>query len=205
MAEVVKTRVEYRPIVLHTNPVLKMGEEQFFEFCRLNRDLRIERTAEGDLEVMPPTGGETGNRNLKIAVQLGTWAERDSTGVAFDSLTGFRLPNEATRSPDAAWVKRERLVDFTTEQKQKFLPLCPDFAVELRSPTDSLTLLQDKVREYVENDARLGWLIDPSERRVYVYRPGVEVEQFDGASSLSGEPELPGFKLDLRRIWEPGF
>lgn len=205
MAEVVKTRVEYRPIVLHTNPVLKMGEEQFFEFCRLNRDLRIERTAEGDLEVMPPTGGETGNRNLKIAVQLGTWAERDSTGVAFDSSTGFRLPNEATRSPDAAWVKRERLVDLTAEQKQKFLPLCPDFAVELRSPTDSLTLLQDKMREYVENDARLGWLIDPSERRVYVYRPGVEVEQLDGASSLSGEPELPGFKLDLRGIWEPGF
>lgn len=205
MAEVVKTRVEYRPIVLHTNPVLKMGEEQFFEFCRLNRDLRIERTAEGDLEVMPPTGGETGNRNLKIAVQLGTWAERDSTGVPFDSSTGFRLPNGATRSPDAAWVKRERLVDLTAEQKQKFLPLCPDFAVELRSPTDSLTLLQDKMREYVENDARLGWLIDPSERRVYVYRPGVEVEQLDGASSLSGEPELPRFKLDLRRIWEPGF
>ncbi len=205
MAEVVKTRVEYRPIVLHTNPVLKMGEEQFFEFCRLNRDLRIERTAEGDLEVMPPTGGETGSRNAMLVHLLIAWTLQNGTGVAFDSSTGFRLPNGATRSPDAAWVKRERLVDLTAEQKQKFLPLCPDFVIELRSPTDSLTLLQDKMREYVENGVRLGWLIDPSERRVHVYRPGSEVERLEGASSLSGEPELSGFALDLRKLWEPGF
>ena len=204
MAEVV-TRVEYRPVVLHTNPVLKMDEEQFFKLCQLNRDLRIERTAEGDLEVMPPTGGEAGSRNLKIALQLGTWTERDGAGVAFESSTGFKLPNGATRSPDAAWVRRERLVDLTVEQKQKFLPMCPDFVVELRSPTDSLSILQGKMREYAGNGTRLGWLIDPAERRVYVYRSDAEVERLDGASSLSGEPELPGFVLDLRKIWESGF
>lgn len=204
MAEVVKTRVEYQPVVLHTEPALKIGEEQFFEFCQINRDLRIERTAEGDLEIMPPTGGETGNRNFRISLQLGVWMERDGTGVAFDSSTGFRLPNGATRSPDAAWVRREKLAELTAEQKQKFLPLCPDFVVELRSPTDSLPLLQDKMREYLENGVRLGWLLDPAERRVYVYRPGTEVEQLDSASSLPGDPVLSGFVLDLRKIWEPG-
>ena len=198
-------RVEYQPVILRTAPVLEMDEEQFFQFCQLNRDLRIERTAEGDLEIMPPTGGETGSRNFKIALQLGTWTEQDGTGVAFDSSTGFRLPNGATRSPDAAWVRRERLADLTADQKQKFLPLCPDFVVELRSPTDSLPLLQDKMREYVENGARLGWLLDPTEHRVYVYRPGSEVEQLDGVYSLSGETELPEFTMDLRKVWEPGF
>lgn len=198
-------RVEYRPVVLQTAPALEMDEEQFFEFCQLNKDLRIERTAEGNLEIMPPTGGETGNRNFRIALQLGVWTESDGTGVAFDSSTGFLLPNGATRSPDAAWVRRERLADLTAEQKPKFLPLCPDFVVELHSPTDSLPLLQDKMREYIANDARLGWLTDPTERRVYVYRPDAEVEQLEEASSLSGDPELPGFMLDLRKIWEPGF
>ena len=198
-------RVEYQPVILRTAPALEMDEEQFFQFCQLNRDLRIERTAEGDLEIMPPTGGETGSRNFKIALQLGTWTEQDGTGVAFDSSTGFRLPNGATRSPDAAWVRRERLADLTADQKQKFLPLCPDFVVELRSPTDSLPLLQDKMREYVENGARLGWLLDPTEHRVYVYRPGSEVEQLDGVYSLSGETELPEFTMDLRKVWEPGF
>lgn len=193
------------PLVLRMRPAVDMSEEQLLEFCQLNGELRIERTAEGDLEIMPPTGGETSNRNLKIALQLGVWAERDGTGVAFDSNGGFVLPNGAMRAPDAAWVRRERLVDLSAEQKGGFLPLCPDFMVELRSPSDRLAASQDKMREYVENGARLGWLIDPESRRVYIYRPGKEVERLDGAASVSGEPELPGFVLDVQKIWEPAF
>jgi Uma2 family endonuclease len=201
----VKVRTEYHPVVLHTHPVLDLDEEQFFRFCQQNKDLRIERTAEGDLEVMPPAGWETGHRNMKLAVQLGTWAEQDNTGIATDSSGGFRLPNGAVRAPDAAWVRRERLAGLTPEQKQRFLPLCPDFVIELRSPTDSLTLVQAKMREYIENGARLGWLIDPEERKVHVYQPNDRVEISDKPDSVSGDPILPGFVLDLKPIWEPGF
>ena len=201
----VKVRTEYHPVVLHTHPVLDLDEEQFFRFCQQNKDLRIERTAEGDLEVIPPAGWETGHRNMKLAVQLGTWAEQDNTGIATDSSGGFRLPNGAVRAPDAAWVRRERLAGLTPEQKQRFLPLCPDFVIELRSPTDSLTLVQAKMREYIENGARLGWLIDPEERKVHVYQPNDRVEISDKPDSVSGDPILPGFVLDLKPIWEPGF
>jgi Uma2 family endonuclease len=201
----VKVRTECHPVVLHTYPVLDLDEEQFFRFCQQNKDLRIERTAEGDLEVMPSAGWETGHRNLKLAVQLGTWAEQDNTGIATDSSGGFRLPNGAVRAPDAAWVRRERLAGLTPEQKQRFLPLCPDFVIELRSPTDSLTLVQAKMREYIENGARLGWLIDPEERKVHVYQPNDRVEISDKPDNVSGDPILPGFVLDLKLIWEPGF
>ena len=199
-----KVRTENPPVVLHTRPALDMDEEQFYEFCRLNDELRIERTAEGDLEIMPPTGGETGNRNLKIALQLGAWTERDGTGVAFDSSTGFVLPNGATRSPDASWVRRARLETLSTEQKSKFPPLCPDFVVELRSPSDPLAMIEAKLREYVENGARLGWLIDPETRRVHVYRPNEPARVLENPGKLTGDPVLPGFVLDLRQIWDPG-
>jgi Uma2 family endonuclease len=182
-----------------------MDDRQFFEFCKLNGDLRIERTAEGDLEIMPPAGGETGNRNAILTHLLTAWALRDDTGVAFDSSTGFNLPNGATRAPDAAWVHRERLAALTAEQKKRFLPLCPDFVVELRSPSDRLTVLQSKMQEYMDNGARLGWLIDAPNLQVYVYRPGAEIERLSRPSSLSGEPELSGFVLDLRAIWETNF
>jgi Uma2 family endonuclease len=201
----VKVRTEYHPVVLHTHPVLDLDEEQFFRFCQQNKDLRIERTAEGDLEVMPPAGWETGHRNMKLAVQLGTWAEQDNTGIATDSSGGFKLPNGAVRAPDAAWLRRERLAGLTPEQKQRFLPLCPDFVIELRSPTDSLTLVQAKMREYIENGARLGWLIDTEERKVHVYQPNDQVEISDKPDSVSGDPILPSFVLDLKLIWEPGF
>ncbi|MDP9487283.1 MAG: Uma2 family endonuclease [Actinomycetota bacterium] len=199
-----KIRTEIPPVVLHTRPALDMDEEQFFEFCRLNRDWRIERTADGDLEIMPPTGGETGNRNLKIALQLGQWTERDGTGVAFDSSTGFVLPNGATRSPDASWVRRERLQTLSAEQKSKFPPLSPDFVVELRSPSDPLATVEAKLREYIENGARLGWLIDPETRRAHIHRSNEPVQVLEDPDSLSGDPVLPGFILDLRRIWETG-
>lgn len=200
-----KIRIENPPVVLHTRPALEMDEEQFFEFCRLNRGWRIERSAEGDLEVMVPTGGETSDRNSEINMQLRQWAKRDGVGVTFESNGGFVLPNGAIRSPDSSWVRRERLADLTAEQKQRFLPLCPDFVIELRSPSDPLPPIEAKMREYAENGARLGWLVDPVERKAHVYKPGEPVEVLEKSSKLSGDPVLPGFVLDLRPIWEPGF
>jgi Uma2 family endonuclease len=192
-------------MVLRTRPALEMNDEQLFEFCRINREWRIERTAEGELEIMPPTGGETSNRNIRLSVQLGIWTDRDGTGVAFDSNGGFILPNGAMRSPDASWVRRERLAELTPEQKQRFLPVCPDFVVELRSPSDRLAPIEAKMREYIENGARLGWLIDPEERKVHVYRNGEPVRALDNPDTLRADPPLPGFVLDLKPIWEPGF
>lgn len=199
-----KVRVEHPPVVLHTRPALEMDEEQFFEFCQLNRDWRIERSAEGDLEVMVPTGYETSDRNAEITMQLRLWAKQDGCGIASDSNGGFILPNGAMRSPDAAWLRRERLTNFTPEQKQKFLPLCPDFVIELRSPSDPLAPIEAKMREYIENGARLGWLIDPEERKVHVYRQNDQVEIADKPDNMSGDPILPGFELNLKPIWEPG-
>lgn len=189
--------------VLHLRPGLNITDEQFFLICQQNRDLRIERTAGGDLIVMPPTGWTTGNRNAEITMQLRMWAKKDGRGVATDSSTGFKLPNGADRSPDAAWVRRERLAALTPEQKEKFLPLCPDFVIELRSPTDNLAVVQAKLEEYIANGAQLGWLINPETRRVHVYRPGAQTEILEQPDSVSGDTVLPGFTLDLREIWEP--
>lgn len=197
----VKTPVENSPIVLHLQPIINLTDEEFFEFCQINRDLRIERTATGELLIMPPTGSETGNRNAKLIVQLGVWAERDGTGIYFDSSTGFKLPNGAERSPDAAWVKLERWNALSSQQQRKFAPICPEFVVELRSPSDQLKPLQEKMQEYLENGTLLGWLIDRKNRQVYIYRPGVAVECSDNPDSLSGESVLPGFVLDLSKIW----
>ena len=190
--------------ILRLRPAIELTDDQFFELCQINRDLRLERTAQGDIVVMPPTGGETGNRNSEITRQLGNWAKKDRTGAAFDSSTGFKLPNGADRAPDAAWVSRERLAQLTPQQKEKFLPLCPDFAIELRSPSDKLETVQAKMEEYIENGARLGWLVDPQAKCVHVYRPGVMAQVLQGVLQVSGDPELLGFVLDLREIWEPG-
>ena len=190
-------------LVLHFSPPLKkLSDDEFFDFCMSNKDLRIELTSEGDLIIMPPTGGKTGIRNSKLNARLTTWAEEDGTGVVFDSSTVFTLPNGAKRSPDGAWVRSERWQALTGEQQEKFPPLCPDFAVELRSPSDSLVALREKMAEYVANGARLGWLIDPFERKVYVSRPHSEVEILDDPQIVSGEPLLRGFALDVRALWE---
>lgn len=189
------------PLIVQMEPVLHMTEDEFFEFCQLNRDLRIERNAQGELIIMPPAGGETGKRNAEITIQLGLWAKRNGEGTTFDSSTGFRLPNGAVRSPDASWVRRSRLNTLSPDQREKFLPLCPDFLIELRSPTDSLITLQEKMREYLDNGAQLGWLIDPAQRRVTVYRPQASVQALDNPETLSGDPVLAGFVLDLREIW----
>ncbi len=189
------------PLVVRLRPALDVSEDQFFALCQLNRDLRIERNAEGELLVMPPTGGGTGRRNAEITWQLVDWAKRDRTGVAFDSSTGFRLPNTAVRSPDAAWMLGVRLDAIPADQREKFIPACPDFALELRSPSDQLQDVQAKMQEYLENGLRLGWLLDPEPRHVYVYRPQAPVKRLHDPATVAGDPVLPGFTLNLRAIW----
>ncbi len=182
-----------------------MTDDQFFEFCQLNRKLRIERTAKGEIIIMPPAGGETGSRNMSLAMRVGVWARNDGRGVAFDSSTGFILPNGATRSLDTAWVLRERLTSLTPDQKRKFLPLCPDFVVELQSPSDPLAGLKAKLQEYIDNGAQLGWLLVPETKDVYMYRAGYEPDQLTNPQQIAGDPLLPGFVLNLAEIWDPGF
>jgi Uma2 family endonuclease len=193
------------PMILHTRPAFEMSDECFFNFCQVNREWRIERDAQGEVFIMPPAGGETSGKNARLTTVLTTWSLQDGTGVAFDSSGGFDLPNGATRSPDAAWVRRSRLATLAPEQKERFLPLCPDFVIELRSPSDRLQTLQDKMQEYLDNGAQLGWLLDTPNRRVFVYRPGKAVECLENPATLAGEPELPGFVLELAKIWQPDF
>jgi Uma2 family endonuclease len=182
---------------------LLVTQEQFAALAAANRDLRLERTAQGELIVNPPTGWETGERNRSLTGQLDRWYEEHvDLGKAFDSSTGFILPNGATRSPDASWVSRERWQTLTPEQKGTFANICPDFVVELRSSSDTLKSLQDKMREYIDNGALLGWLIDPQHRRVEIYRPGFDVDVLENPAELSGEEVLPGFVLNLRRVWD---
>ncbi len=193
------------PLTIWLEPAICMTEEQFVEFCAQNSELRIERTEEGALEIMPPTFIDTGNRNSGVTADLTNWARLDGSGYAFDSSTGFTLPNGAIRSPDASWVSRSRLEALTEEGRKGFGHICPDFVIEIRSASDRLSTLQAKMQEYIDNGARLGWMIDPIGRRAYVYRPGVAVVVLDRPQTLSGDPELAGFALDLGAIWEPGF
>ncbi|MER3491753.1 MAG: hypothetical protein C4323_05125 [Mastigocladus sp. ERB_26_2] len=188
-------------LTINIKPVVELTDEQFFQLCQANRDLRFERTATGELIIMPPTGGETGNRNARITQQLMNWNDADATGIVFDSSTCFKLPNGADRSPDAAWIKLERWHTLTPEQKEKFPPICPDFVVELLSPSDSLKVAQEKMREYRDNGAKLGWLINRKSRQVEIYRQGQEVEVLESPVSLLGENVLPGFVLNLDPIW----
>ena len=184
-------------LTLNLKPTIELTDEQFEQICRANRDLRFERTAQGELIVMSPTGGETGNWNFSLTGQLWFWNQQTKLGKGFDSSTGFKLPNGATRSPDVAWVQQDRWNALTPEQKKKFIPLCPDFVIELR-PTDDLEDARAKMREYLENGASLGWLINPQDQQVEIYRPGQQIEILDRSNILSGETVLPGFTLDLR-------
>ena len=186
-------------LILNLSPTIELTDEQFFQLCVNNRDLRLEKTAEGELIIMPPTGWGSGNRNGRLTQRLFNWTEADGTGLAFDSSTGYKLPNGANRSSDASWVKRERL-EALNPDPARFLPMAPDFAVELRSASDSLQTLQQKMQEYIENGVRLGWLLDPQNQRVEIYRPGQDVEVLQSPTSLSGEDVLPGFMLDLTQI-----
>ncbi|MCC5634284.1 Uma2 family endonuclease [Nostoc sp. CHAB 5844] len=186
---------------LNLPSILALTDEQFYQLCQVNRDLRIERSARGELIIMPPTGGETGNRNIEIAFQLQAWSRQNNLGIAFDSSTCFKLPNGAERSPDASWVRREKWNSLSDEQKRKFPPLCPDFVLELRSETDALKPLQEKMQEYMDNGASLGWLIDPKTKQVGIYRAGQEIEILNNPEQLSGENVLSGFILNLKPIF----
>jgi Uma2 family endonuclease len=197
--------LERTPLIFHVRPTINLAGAQFFELCQLNRELRLERTAQGDIVIAPPAGGATGARNLRLTRRLGEWADGDGSGIAFDSSTGFELPNGAMRSPDAAWVTRSRLAQLTPEQKDKFLPLCPDFVVELLSPTDSLAITREKMEEYVANGAQLGWLIDPAQHRVHVFRPGMPLQILEQPTEVGAYPVLPGFVLQLANLWDAGF
>jgi Uma2 family endonuclease len=203
--------MESQTIPLHSplELTLELTDEQFFQLCIDNRDLRFERTATGELIIMPPVSSDTGRRNADLSFQLEGWSRQNKhLGIAFDSSTGFKLPDGTDISPDAAWMRRDRWDTLTAEEKEKFAPICPDFVVELReaklsrreSTTDSLEKLRAKMKVYVKNGARLGWLLDRKNRKVEISRQGSDVEILDSPATLSGEDVLPGFVLDLSDI-----
>lgn len=186
-------------LTLHS---LKVSDEQFLQIVQANPDWKFEHTADGELIIVPPTGGTSGKKNLNLAMQFGNWVENNlSLGEGFDSSTLFVLPNGAKRSPDVSWVKRHAWESLTQKQQDGYVPLCPDFVVELRSPTDNLAELQSKMQEYIDSGTQLGWLIDPQDKQVEIYRQSKDVEVLLFPSTLSGESVLPGFVLNLERIW----
>ena len=188
-------------LTLNLNPIIKLTDDQFFQLCQENENIRLERTAKGELIIMSPAGGETSSNNAGLTAQIWIWNESHKLGKVFDSSTGFKLPNGADRSPDASWVKLERWNALTPEQQKKFPPLCPDFVVELMSPSDSLKEIQDKMKEYRDNGAVLGWLINRKSRQVEIYRLNQEVEVLESPANVSGEDVLPGFILNFESIW----
>ncbi|MBD2776379.1 Uma2 family endonuclease [Iningainema tapete] len=181
--------------------VIKLTDDQFYELCLKNPDVKFERNAKGELIIMAPTGGETGNCNAEITADFGIWNRQTKLGKVFDSSTGFKLPNGAVRSPDVTWIKQERWDSLTPEQKEKFPPISPDFVLELVSPSDTLQKLQEKMREYMNNQVKLGWLIDRKTRQVEIYCQGQEVEVLESPKELSGEDVLPGFVLNMEIVW----
>jgi Uma2 family endonuclease len=189
------------PLTIHFPWITSMTVQEFYEFCLANRDLRIECTANGEVIIMPPAFSDTGNRNLKICQQLANWSDQNGTGESFDSSAGFTLANGAMRSPDASWISLQRWNALSDDQKASFAPICPDFVIELRSSSDRLNDVQEKMQEYLMNGILLGWLIDRKNRQVYIYRPNQDVEILDNPATVKGDPELLGFRLQMEKIW----
>ncbi|ESA35079.1 hypothetical protein N836_13975 [Leptolyngbya sp. Heron Island J] len=189
------------PFTLTLNPVVPLTREQFYKLCQVNHDIRMERSHTGDLILIPPTGWGTGKRNADLTTELNLWNRQTRLGVVFDSSTGFSLPNGSDRSPDVAWVQKSR-IEAIAPDPSRFLPLAPDFVIELRSATDKLAILQQKMTEYQECGVRLGWLIDPQNKQVEIYRPGHAPEGLNNPQQLSGEKVLPNFVLKLADIWD---
>lgn len=187
--------------VLDLSPVTTLTRKQFYLLCEANPDRKLERSSTGELIVMAPTGGETGFRNSNLNFYVFKWNLEKKEGLVFDSSTGFSLPKGSDRSPDVAWIPLEKWENLTPEQRKGFLPLCPDFVIELLSPSDSWKLGQEKMAEYQVNGCRLGWLFDPKNKRVAIYRPDREVEILEAPAMLSGEDVLQGFILDVRFLW----
>ncbi len=188
-------------ITINLNSVIELDEDQFYEICQSNPDVKFERNAKGELIIMSPTGGLTGKYNADIVTDLNLWNRQKQLGIVFDSSTGFKLPNGADRSPDAAWISLSRWNQLSLNQQEKFVPLCPDFVIELRSRSDRLKTLQDKMEEYSNNGTLLGWLINRKDKQVEIYRQGQAKEVLNQPSSLSGEDILPDFVLNLESIW----
>lgn len=182
------------PVMLNLD-TLHLTDEQFYQLCQDNQELQIERTTKGDLVIMPPVGGESGNREADFIIDLGIWNRQTGLGFTFSSSTVFKLPNGASRSPDAAWIERSRWEALTPEQRRKFPPIAPDFVIEVRSATDDIAMLRAKMQEYIEAGVQLGWLIDPQQQQVEIYRPCQAVEVQNLPTELSGEAILPGFTL----------
>lgn len=199
----VRPRDEVTALLVPRRSGLRVSDRVFARLCRDNRDLRLERTARGELIVMPPAGTESGGQNAKATTRLGVWAEADGTGEYFDSSTGYTLPNGATRSPDASWITLERWNALSPEDRKKFAPICPDFVVELMSPSDTREEVRAKMREWIDQGARLGWLLDPKAVEVEIYRPGRPPETLNQPDSLRGEHVLPGFVMELKGILFP--
>ena len=187
-------------LVVRMPPDVQLTDDQFFEFCQLNRDLRIERSKTGELLIMPPTDSETGNREGNLFGQLWMWSEEDGTGICFSSSTGFTISGVPI-SPDASWMTLEKWNALPAEERVKFAAICPEFVAELRSPSDTLKGLQEKMQDYIEAGAKLGWLIDRKQRKVYIYRPATIAECLENPPTISGDPVLPGFVLNLSKIW----
>lgn len=202
MAQIISPiQKEVGPLFTVNFSSLRLTVAQFEQLCRDNRDLRLELTSQGELIVMPPAGSKTGQRNSSLTRQIGSWVLRNGTGVAFDSSTGFTFPDGAILSPDGSWIRRERWNTLTKEEQEGFAPICPDFVVELRSHSDSLSRLQTKMQDYIENGAGLAWLIDPIKREVHIYRPDHDIEVLIDPEVVSGDPLLPGFSLRLAELW----
>ena len=189
------------PLVLQLKPAINLSDDELLHFCRINRELRIERNAQGELIIMAPCGGDSSERESEIIMQLRIWAKKDGTGTTFSSNGGFCLPNGAMRAPDTSWVSYARLNQFTAEERSKFLPICPEFVIELRSASDRLTDVQAKMQEYIANGARLGLLIDPAAKRVHIYRPNQAVEVLENPDVVSCNELLPGFELIVSELW----
>lgn len=201
MSTTLLIQTEKMPLTVLLPAIAPMTRDQFYAFCQANPDLRIERTASGDVVIMPSAFSDTGNRNFNLAAYLWVWAEQDGTGLGFDSSSGFTLPNGATRSPDAAWIKSERWNALSDAEQASFAPICPDFVIELRSASDALSSLKAKMQEYIDNGASLGWLIDRKNRTVYIYRPNQPPQTLENPNQVSGNPELLGFSLPMAKIW----
>ena len=191
----------YAPIVLALQPVLSMTEDQFFEFCQINQDARLERNANQELIVMSPAGGSSSGRNVEIVRQIANWAIEDKTGRVFDSSCGYRLPNGAVRSPDTSWVSLKQLNMLTAHEIDRFLPLSPEFVIELRSPSDRISDLKIKMEEYILNGVKLGLLIIPEQKLVLIYRQGQRVLEIADGMKICCDPPLSGMELDMSRIW----
>ena len=189
-------------VIVNLNPIIELTDEQFYQLCRTNSDVKFERNAKGELIIMPPTGGGTGKRNIELAADLVIWNRQTKLGVCFDSSTCFRLPQGGDRSPDVSWILQSRWDSLTPDEQEKFPPICPDFVLELMSPSDNLKIAQEKMQEYLNNGIRLGWLINRRTQTVEIYRQGQEVEVLQSPTTLSGEDVLPGFVLNLQAIWE---